>query len=112
MIHEMRLDPQPFDEIYARMKKVELRLNDEKRQQISIGDVIKFYKRPEMISEMDVNVTGLHKYKTIRDMVEATPLENFGPRFQNKHQLLNMSFPYTQEEINKYGFLVIDIERI
>ncbi len=40
--HEMKLDPAPFAMIASGRKKFELRLNDEKRRKIGIGDEILF----------------------------------------------------------------------
>src|SRR5512133_3929270 len=98
MKHEMRLDPIQFDEIYAGLKTVELRLNDEKRQKIHVDDTIQFYKRTECVKEVEVRLTELNKYKTIKDLVESTPITYFGPRFQNKQQLLNTTWNYSKEE--------------
>ena len=46
MEHEMKLQPEYFDFILNGTKRIEIRLNDEKRQQIKIGDTIKFSKEP------------------------------------------------------------------
>lgn len=42
MRHDMKLDPAPFAMIASGCKKFELRLNDEKRRKIEIGDEILF----------------------------------------------------------------------
>jgi len=112
MKHEMRLEPILFEEMKSGSKKVELRLNDEKRQKINLGDTIIFCKRPECVEKIEVRVAGLDKYKTIKELVEATPLEYWGPRFHGKQQLLNHSWHYSEEKIKKYGLLAIRIERI
>lgn len=106
----MHLDPLPFEEIYSRTKKVESRLNDEKRQKIQLGDIITFYKRPECVKKIKVEVIELHHYKNIKELVDATPIEYWGPRFKNKQQLMNSSWHYTEEEIKKYGLLAIYIK--
>ena len=38
MTHKMRLNPNAFEQIKKGIKKREYRLNDEKRQQIPLGD--------------------------------------------------------------------------
>ncbi len=38
MQHEMRLDKGPFERMNSGVKKVEFRINDEKRQQVKVGD--------------------------------------------------------------------------
>ena len=42
MVHYMRLNPKPFEKIASGRKTCELRLNDEKRKLISVGDTIIF----------------------------------------------------------------------
>ena len=41
MIHEMKLQPEYFNFILNGTKRIEIRLNDEKRQSIKLGDKIK-----------------------------------------------------------------------
>ena len=43
-IHEMNLQPKYFDFIKGGTKRIELRLYDEKRQSIQLGDIIEFAK--------------------------------------------------------------------
>lgn len=45
MEHTMWLDDEPFSKILTREKTIELRLNDEKRQKIQVGDIIFFKNR-------------------------------------------------------------------
>ena len=42
MIHKMNLNPEPFEMIRNGQKTIELRLNDEKRRMINVGDMIEF----------------------------------------------------------------------
>ena len=48
MIHEMKLKPQYFDMVISGTKIYEIRLNDEKRRLIEVGDKINFKKEPEL----------------------------------------------------------------
>ncbi|MBF0987295.1 MAG: DUF3850 domain-containing protein, partial [Clostridiales bacterium] len=48
MLHEMKLQAEYYNFILNGTKKIEIRLNDEKRQKIKIGDSIKFLKEPEL----------------------------------------------------------------
>ena len=47
MIHEMSLNPAPFEKIKNGEKSIEIRLYDEKRRGVKIGDIIIFSKLPE-----------------------------------------------------------------
>lgn len=41
MKYEMKLNNEPFNSIKSGMKTIEMRLNDEKRQKLNVGDVSK-----------------------------------------------------------------------
>ena len=60
MIHEMKLNNEPFTLIKAGTKVIEMRLNDEKRRKIKIGDKIEFTSRDSgekiMTEVINVNV--------------------------------------------------------
>ena len=44
MNHKMKLQPRYYDFILNGTKRIEIRLNDEKRRMIKVGDTITFYK--------------------------------------------------------------------
>jgi ASC-1-like (ASCH) protein len=48
MNHEMKLKPQPFVQIESGDKILEIRLYDQKRKNIQVGDTITFRKLPEL----------------------------------------------------------------
>ena len=64
MKHILKLQPKYFDYINDGTKRKELRLYDEKRQKINIGDIIVFQKEPELDITMNVRVVGLLRYNT------------------------------------------------
>jgi len=112
MKHDMHLDPLPFEEMALGYKTIESRVNDEKRQSVEVGDTITFYRRPENKDKISVRVIELHRYRSIAELVEATPLRYWGPRYHSKEELLQGKWYYSEEEIKKYGMLAIIVERI
>ena len=56
MEHEMKLQPEYYDFILNGTKRIEIRLFDEKRQQIKVGDQIEFSKLPTLQEKLLVNV--------------------------------------------------------
>ena len=42
MDHQMKLNPVPFENIKIGSKDIEMRLNDEKRKLVKVGDYIRF----------------------------------------------------------------------
>jgi len=113
MQHEMKLHPVPFEEIKAGLKTIEIRLNDEERQKVKVGDSILFKKRPDLIESFEVKVLKINKYSTYRELVEKTDLVSFGQRFSSKEQILERGFKYySKEEVAKYGWIVFKIKVI
>ena len=68
MIHEMKLQPKYYDYILKGTKRIEIRLNDEKRQAIKLGDKIRFLKEPNLNESIEAKVIGLLKYSSFEDL--------------------------------------------
>lgn len=105
----MKLQPFPFDKIKEGKKTIEVRLYDEKRRDIKIGDVIEFKREPEQTETIKVEVTGLLNYKTFTDLANDFPASYFG--HPNKEDLLKSIYTfYTKEQEEKYTVLGIKIK--
>ena len=63
----MRLHKEPFELIKSGSKTIELRLNDEKRQLINVGDKITFENRSDG-EKIQVKGLGLHKYPSFEEL--------------------------------------------
>lgn len=107
--HEMNLAKHPFEQIKNGNKKIEVRLFDEKRRKIQIGDIIEFtcdYDKKKIIK---TNVVGLLNYDTFDELICDYSIEFFG--YRNKDDLLNDLFTfYTKEQEDKFGVLGIKIK--
>lgn len=68
MIHQMKLHAKPFAKIKNGEKTSEFRVNDAKRQQIKIGDLIEFTNRDDTDNKLTVEVTHLKTYPTFKDL--------------------------------------------
>ncbi len=112
MTHNMKLHLQPFEMIKNGEKIYELRLYDEKRRQINLGDKIIFTNKNG--EELKVKVVGLHKFSSFKELYQALPLEKCG---YLKEELATASFTdmleyYSISEQEKYGVLAIEIALI
>ena len=67
----------PFEKIKNGIKTVELRLNDEKRQKIAVGDIIVF-THTETKETVSAKVVALHKFPDFEALYKALPLEKCG----------------------------------
>ena len=113
MTHILKLQPKFFDFIKDGTKRIELRLFDEKRQQININDIIEFKREPEQIDSLKVKVIGLLRYRSFEDLFEDFPIEILADNSMTKNELLNVLEEfYTPEKQEKYGVLGIKIAKI
>lgn len=107
LIHKMRLKSEPFEKIKSGAKTIELRLNDEKRQQVKVGDFIEFTLIDDSSRKLTTRVTALHKYNSFRELFSELPYKKLGldkvpePDFMDKF--------YSVEEQEKYGALGIEL---
>ena len=104
----MKLQSFSFDKIKEGKKIIEVRLYDEKRRDIKIGDVIEFKREPEQTETIKAEVTGLLNYQTFTDLADDFPASHFG--CPNKEDLLKSIYTfYTKEQEEKYTVLGIRI---
>ena len=67
MLHKMKLQLSPFEKIKSGSKTIELRLYDEKRQKVKIGDFIEFTCLDDATQKIQTKVTALHRYSSFSD---------------------------------------------
>lgn len=109
MIHKMNLVDFAFNAIKNNIKDIELRLNDEKRSKIKIGDIIEF-TNIDTKETIKVEVINLHKYNTFQELFSAFDNSRFG---LNETDTYNKMYEfYTKEEETTYGALGIEIRVI
>lgn len=113
MKHILKLQPKYFDYINQGTKRIELRLFDEKRQKINIGDTIIFQKEPELTTEMQVKVIGLLRYNSFEELFNDYDISIMADKSITKKELLDaLEEFYTPEKQAQYGVLGIRIEKI
>lgn len=111
IIHHMRLLEEPFEMIKAGRKIVEVRLNDEKRKMVAIGDAILFSKLPENKEAVKVKVLGLLQYKSFETLYTDLPHGLLGWEGKTVKEMLEATYRiYTREQEEKLGVLGIRIE--
>ena len=112
MIMKFRLDSDIFEMIENGTKDVEIRLNDEKRQRLHIGDKLIFLKRPELKEKIEAYVVGLDYYKDFKEVVDSYSMDRIFKEGTSKDELLK-SFKkfYSDEEIKQYGVVAISFKK-
>lgn len=116
--HVMNLTPVPLRMIREGRKNIELRLYDEKRKQISIGDIIKFVNTEDKDDELTARVTSLYVFNTFEELYKNLPLLECGYTEDNiaSASPSDMELYYTKDKQKLYGVvgikLALDVKEI
>lgn len=113
MEHELKLQPRYYEYILNGSKDIEIRLYDEKRQKINIGDIIILKKEPELNESFKVKVVGLLRYENFDSLFNDFTIDRLADRSMSKSELLEeLEKFYTKEKQKEYGVLGIRIEKV
>lgn len=95
----MHLQAAPYNNIKSGRKKVAIRINDEKRRQLRVGDKIEFILQGSVPEEkLARTVVGLHQFDTFTELFSQFPKEGDASAMYQYYPL---------EEEQKYGVLAI-----
>ena len=108
-VHEMNLQPKYYDFIKYGTKRIELRLYDEKRSKIQLGDIIEFSKSES--DKLKAEVIGLLRYNSFKDLFEDFDISILADASMTKDELLDvLSEFYTPEKQAQYGVVGIRLK--
>lgn len=111
MLYEMNLKEKPFNAIRNGTKIIEMRLYDEKRQKLKVGDYIKFLSN-STDNPLFVEIVGLHLYPNfnyIYNRFNKIELGYFEDEVAKPEDMLDY---YPLIEQTKYGVVGIEIKLI
>lgn len=108
MVHQMNLLGESFEKIKCKSKTIEMRLNDNKRSHIKIGDTIEFRN---LSNGQTINciVNNLFHYKDFKELYQQHGKVLLG---YEDHEVANPSDMldfYTRKDIDTFGVLGIEI---
>lgn len=104
----MKIKPVYFDKIKKGEKIYEVRLNDEKRRAINIGDEIILSKEPEQNETLVLTVQDLIYFNSFEEMVNILPAAKIGFAGMDKSAIVNVYRQfYTLADEQKYGVVAI-----
>ena len=105
----MNLYPKPFELICCGRKTIELRLFDEKRQGIRLGDIIEFTNPGG--ESFEVRVVGLLRYRSFEDLFADFDISILADASMTKQELLDvLNGFYSLEKQKELGVVGIRIE--
>ena len=110
----MRLNSEPFELIKNGKKTIELRLYDEKRKAVSVGDEIEFIHFADSRRTITAEVVALHVFSDFSMLYKALPLLKCGYTKENissaSHKDMDKYYP--REEQERFGVIGIEIKLI
>lgn len=109
--HEMTLSKEPYEKIVSGQKTIEMRLDDERRQSIKVGDMITLKYDNHVVK---VRVKALYRFANFAELYANLDLLKCG---YSKEELAtaspsDMNAYYTSEQQAKYGALGIEFQII
>lgn len=106
-LHQMNLQQDPFDKIVSGAKTIELRLNDDKRRKVNVGDVIEFTCNGHIAR---VRVTALYPFDSFETLYSNLDLVKCGylPSELPTAKASDMLQYYTLEQQEQWGVLGIE----
>lgn len=107
----MHLKEEPFNSIKNGTKTIEMRLFDEKRQQLKIGENIKFIN-DKTGEELLTKIVNLHKFKSFEELYKNFDKIKLGYKEWEVAKSSDMLKYYPQSEQQKYGVVGIEIKLI
>ena len=111
MNHSIKLQPEYYNYILNGTKRIEIRLFDEKRKLINIGDKIIILKEPDLVESFEVKVVELLRYKDFESLFNDFDISMLADKSLTKEELLDdLEKYYSKEKQEKYGVLGIRIE--
>lgn len=109
--HTMNLYNDAFNLIKQGSKTIELRLYDEKRQKILIGDLIQFINIDNK-NVLSTKVKNIFIYKDFQKLYKDFDKMSIGYKEDEISNYKDMEQYYSIEDIEKYGVIGIEIQLI
>lgn len=107
-MHNMKVKTKYYNLLKSGKKTVELRLFDEKRQQIKTGDIITFSDLSDPAETFTAKVVRLHRADSFKNLCKEIRPSQAG--FATEEELLTVLEEfYTPADQKKYGVIGIEV---
>lgn len=109
----MNVNKKYYKKLKGETKKIELRLNDLRRQKIKVNDVINFRLDGHPQKYFLAKVNRVTRYKNFSELIEKEGRENCGFEKKTIEQINHIMHRfYTEEEVQKNGVVAIEVEKV
>ena len=106
---KMHLDKEAFEKIKSGKKTVEMRLYDDKRRELKVGDTITFISRNKS-EEIKCEVVNLLTFNNFEELYNKIPKEKLGYEEEDIASPADMNLYYSGDRQRKYGVVGIELK--
>lgn len=108
---EIHLDSDIFDIVKNNSKDVEIRLYDEKRKKLKVGDTLIFLKRPNDLEELKATITNLVHFNNFSEVVDYYPMKRIYLDNYDKEEFIKLLGRfYSDEEVKEFEVVAIEFK--
>lgn len=108
---KVHLHPEIFDIVLNGVKDVEVRVNDEKRRQLKVGDTLLFLKRPDDLESVRAIVKRLVCFSYFEEVMDAYEMKRIYLENTTREEYIQlMKRFYSDDEVQKNGVVAIEFE--
>ena len=105
---EVHLADDIFEVVKTGTKTVEVRVNDEKRRKLHVGDKLVFLRRSNEEDKIKAIVEDLKYYSNFNDLIKHYSIEEvYLPGYTKEYFIELLKRFYTNEQQEKYGVVAI-----
>lgn len=110
-MHEIKVKKVYYDKIKSGEKIYEIRLNDEKRQKIKVGDQLKIWCEPELVECLVTTVVDKLYYSNFEELLKNIPAAEIGfAKYSSEEIIKTYHQFYTESDELQYGIVAIKLE--
>lgn len=109
-MHKLNVQERYYNLLKSGVKTIELRLFDDKRRKIKIGDSIEFSNASDAHDKFIASVINLHKADTFMDLCKSISCHSGG--FATNEELVNaLEAFYSLDRQKEFGVVGIEIQK-
>jgi len=107
----MKVKPEYFDKIKAGKKIYEIRLLDDKRKLLKVGDTVLLKKEPELFDGIVIRITEIKYFNTFLEMAQRLSIKDIGFEGKTAAEVNDIyhTFYKIEDEV-KYGVVALRFE--
>ena len=111
MTHDMNLNDSPFRYIKSGKKDIEMRLYDDRRKALKIGDYIHFINTSNQ-EQMDVEIINLYVFPSFKEIYDNFDHSRLGYDSSDEGVYTDMEQYYRPNLIDEFGAIAIEIKLV